>query len=339
MSAPATATAPAAMTTIMPATTDVSVVICAYTLDRWDLMSRAIRSVECQAHDLADGTPVVRRVDVIVVIDHCPELLERARAEWPRHTVVPNHLARGLSGARNTGVGVASGDVVAFLDDDAAADPRWLTHLVRHFDDPDVWGVGGHVEAEFISDEPGWLPDEFGWVVGCSYRGQPTTVREVRNPIGANMAFRRQAFATVGGFRDGLGRVGKVPLGCEETEFSIRVRAHGGKVLHDPDARVRHTVPPERARWRYFVRRCWAEGLSKAAVVGVAGADAGLSSERGYLSGVLPAALWTSTRRAVAGPSRLSAAGRSLAIVAGSFVTASGFARGRVSADLTGGLR
>jgi GT2 family glycosyltransferase len=319
-------------------TLDVSVVICAYTTDRWRLIRRAVDSVEQQvSDDEPEPTVVVGRVEVILVIDHCDELLQRARTEWPHHTVIPNTEARGLSGARNTGVAAAQGAVVAFLDDDATAEPQWLARLVRHFEDPTVWGVGGHVEPDYVGDEPRWLPGEFGWVVGCSYEGQPTVVREVRNPIGANMAFRRAAFDTVGGFRDGMGRIGKIPLGCEETEFAIRVRAHGGRVLHDPRARVHHSVPADRVEWRYFVRRCWAEGLSKASVVGLAGAGAGLSSERSYVTGVLPTALWRALRRVAVGPQRGSALRRSAAIVAGTLVTATGFARGRVSPPALGG--
>jgi glucosyl-dolichyl phosphate glucuronosyltransferase len=309
---------------------DVSVVICAYTTERWQLLRQAVWSVEQQLADDGSGSePILGEVEIIVVIDHSDELLDAARTEWPQHRVVPNLERRGLSGARNTGVRIAAGELVAFLDDDASAEPHWLARLARHFDDPSVWGAGGYVEPRFVDGEPGWLPAEFGWVVGCSYRGQPTTVRDVRNPIGASMIFRRDAFALVGDFRDGMGRVGTIPLGCEETEFAIRVRAQGGRVVHDPAARVRHTVPHERARWRYFVRRCWAEGLSKAAVVDLSGADEGLASERAYVRRVLPRAVIRSLGRVVAGPRRGSAVGRATAIVVGSVVTAAGFARGR----------
>lgn len=323
----------------------VSVVICAYTVDRWDLLGVAVTSIENQS-DGGDGggagdkdsSIVVATdddrhvaVEIVIVVDHAPELLERCRAKWPHHKVISNTEAQGLSGARNSGVAASRGDIIAFLDDDARAEPGWVAHLVGHFSDASVWGVGGHVEPLFVDGDPTWLPAEFGWVVGCSYRGQPTSVREVRNPIGANMAFRRQAFEAVGGFRDGIGRIGTVPLGCEETEFSIRVRSHGGRVLHDPNARVRHVVPGDRLRWRYFMRRCWAEGLSKAAVVGIAGSDAGLSSERSYVAGALPTGLAHAARDTVTGPSRMSAAGRAVAIVTGSLVTAGGFARGRMA--------
>lgn len=318
--------------------TRVSVVICAYTVARWDLLDLAVASIEDQADgrgepgfisvSVDDGTRI--DVEIVVVVDHSRELLERCRAKWPHHKVIPNAGAKGLSGARNSGVAASSGDVIAFLDDDARAEPGWVARLVGHFSDPSVWGVGGHVEPVFVDGDPTWLPAEFGWVVGCSYRGQPTSVREVRNPIGANMAFRREAFEAVGGFRDGMGRIGTVPLGCEETEFAIRVRSSGGRVLHDPSARVRHVVPGDRLRWRYFMRRCWAEGLSKAAVVGIAGSDAGLSSERSYVASALPTGLAHAARDTVRGPSRMSAAGRAVAIVTGSLVTAGGFARGRL---------
>lgn len=331
---------------------DVSVVICAYTMDRWGLLLTAVDSVETQSFRAVAprtgrggsgsdrvATTESGRVEIVIVVDHSPQLLECAQREWPNHIVTANASERGLSGARNTGVAVARGAIVAFLDDDARAEPGWLDSLVRHFDAADVWGVGGHVEPHYLGADPDWLPDEFGWVVGCSYRGQPTTVAEVRNPIGANMAFRRSAFDAVGGFRDGIGRVGRTPLGCEETEFAIRVRAQGGRVLHDPGARVRHSVSGDRARWRYFVRRCWAEGVSKAIVSGLAGSTAALSSERSYVVGVLPAALWRALHDAVVGPRRRSAMARAVAVVTGVTVTAAGFVRGRVAASFREGRR
>ena len=47
--------------------------------------------------------------------------------------VVPNTQAKGLSGARNTGTEMASSDVVAYLDDDATAEPGWLQALLAPF--------------------------------------------------------------------------------------------------------------------------------------------------------------------------------------------------------------
>jgi GT2 family glycosyltransferase len=178
---------------------------------------------------------------------------------------------------------------VAFLDDDAVAAPGWLAHLLAPYADPAVCGVGGSVDPWFPGDRPPNLPAEFDWVVGCTYRGLPTSRAPVRNLIGANMSFRRSVFERVGGFHNDMGRIGSRPLGCEETEFCIRARQAGaGEVMLEPAARVRHRVPAERTSWRYFRARCWAEGLSKAVVARRAGRADGLAAERSYTLRTLP---------------------------------------------------
>jgi hypothetical protein len=168
-------------------------------------------------------------------------------------------------------------------------------------------------------------------VIGCSYRGLPETVAEIRNPIGANMAFRRTAFERAGGFRDGIGRVGARPVGCEETELAIRVRqgSPGARILQVPEARVRHLVPPERTSWRYFRARCWSEGLSKALVATEVGRQDALASERGYTLRTLPWGVVQGLADALRG--RLAGAGRAAAIVAGLAVTTAGYLRGRLA--------
>jgi hypothetical protein len=173
------------------------------------------------------------------------------------------------------------------------------------------------------------MPSEFLWVVGCSYRGLPTVPAVVRNPIGANMSFRRHVLET-GGFRAGVGRVGTVPMGCEETELAIRATRQQpeGHIVHLPRARVRHHVPAQRARWRYFASRCWAEGRSKAIVAALAGAESGLASERDYVRRTLPAAVVRGLRDAAHGD--LFGLGRACAVLVGLALTASGYARGRI---------
>lgn len=298
-----------------------SVVICAYADERWDELARAVESVRRQT---------VAPLETIVVVDHNPLLLRRARSGLSGVTVVENHETRGLSGARNSGVAIARGDIVAFLDDDAAADAEWLERLVARYRDPRVLGVGGAVDPRWLDGRPAGFPREFEWVVGCSYEGLPTAPTVVRNMIGANMSLRRDVFDRVGGFRSGIGRVGRLPVGCEETELCIRAcqRAPDAVFIYEPQARVVHSVPAARATWGYFGRRCFAEGLSKAQVSRWTGRRAALASERSYARRTLPAGV----RRGFADALRGDASGlvRAAAIVSGLVITSAGYVVGEV---------
>lgn len=304
----------------------VTVVICAYTLDRWELLLRSIRSIRAQAPPPSQ---------LLVVVDHNDELTARLRAAEPTLSVVASANRRGLSGARNAGLAAATGDVVAFIDDDAAAEPGWLAELIRGYDDPRVAGVGGAIEAEWEAGRPRWIPPEFDWVVGCSYRGQARTIAQVRNPIGANMSFRRASVDAVGGFRDGLGRIGTTPVGGEETELCIRIVQHepAARFQLRPAARVRHAVPGSRVTVRYFLRRCYAEGLSKAVITRTVGRSAGLASERTYTTRTLPAGVLRGLRDALRGD--LAGVARAAAIVIGLVTTTAGYVIGSVRAPGT----
>ena len=125
-----------------------------------------------------------------------------------------------------------------------------------------------------------------------------------------------------------IGRVGTIPLGCEETELSIRAGVTGFTVRYVPEAIVDHWVPPERATPGYFVRRCYAEGLSKAVVSSLAGRADGLQSERKYVSETLPSAVFAAARRIATGPRRLDSLGRVSALVGGVVVAGAGYVRG-----------
>jgi glucosyl-dolichyl phosphate glucuronosyltransferase len=298
----------------------ISVVICAFTLERLEAIGRAIESVRRQT---------VQPHEIVLVIDHCPELLALSRERWPDVGVVPNRETPGLSGARNTGVAECTGDVVAFLDDDAIAAPDWLDRLSTGYADPRVVGVGGAVRPLWTAGRPRWFPPEFDWVVGCTHSGMPGKPSPVRNLVGANMSFRRTAFDEAGGFRHELGRVGTVPAGCEETELAIRVSDErpGSVILYDPAARVDHVVPPARGRLRYFAARCAAEGRSKAILSRLVGSSAGLESERSYTRRTLPRGVFRGLRDALAGDP--GGAERAVMLGAGLLTTTAGYLAGR----------
>lgn len=311
-------------------TVSTSVVICAYTMQRWHDMCAAVDSV------LAQRLPVD---ELLLVIDHDDELFAAAVERYEgadKPKVLRSTGPRGLSGARNTGLRAAGSEVVAFLDDDARAEPGWSEAMVAHYAADDVAGVGGYATPDWPAGRPSWLPAEFDWVVGCSYVGQPTTVAPVRNFIGANMSLRRDAMTMVGGFDSAVGRIGSTPTGCEETELCIRIsqRAPAARLLFDPDMRVWHTVSLERTSFRYFVRRCYHEGRSKAMVSRLVGSADGLSSERAYVSSVLPLA-------AARGLASCTVGGlvRAGVVAVGIAVTALGYLRGRLQPRSHGVIR
>jgi O-antigen biosynthesis protein len=309
------------MTGENPLTGDVSVVVCAYTLDRWPTTTAALRSALVQ---------VPPAHEVILVVDHNPALYDRARREISGVEVVESTGARGLSGARNTGLDLATGDLVIFLDDDAEADPGWLASLVAPYTDEHVVGTGGRVLAVWERGRPRWMPEEFDWVVGCSYRGLPTVEAPVRNPIGCSMSFRRDAAREAGGFRTEIGRVGTLLTGGEETDLAIRIRRlqPGSQILYEPAATVRHHLPASRARWAYFRSRCYHEGRSKAILARLEGTARGLSSERSYATRVLPAGVLRGLGELLRGD--WGGAQRAAAIVAGLTITTIGYISGRL---------
>jgi GT2 family glycosyltransferase len=261
----------------------VSVVICASTQKSWNDLQDSVESARAQD----DAS------EVVVVIDHEPGMFRRAVERWPGVLVIENAEERGLSGARNTGVLEASGDIVAFLGDDATADADWLTWLLDSFADPHVAGVGGHAEPLWADAKGRALyPDELLWLVGCSYRGLPAEHADVRNVIGCSMAFRRSVLLAVGGFSSPVVLGGRAISGGGEADLSIRIRQAdpAARICYEPLSLVHHRVAPDRSTWRHLGRRSFAAGVSKAALSRSLGRTDSLASESSYLTRVLPGA-------------------------------------------------
>ncbi|QNP73579.1 glycosyltransferase family 2 protein [Streptomyces roseirectus] len=311
---------------------DISVVICVYTEDRWDDVLAAVSSVRAQSRPARE---------ILLVVDHNPALLARLALEYGETSevrVLPNAGPRGLSAGRNTGIAASTGEIIAFLDDDAVAERDWLRRFADPYSDPRVLAVGGRCEPVWSSGRrPTWFPEEFDWVVGCSYRGLPPGRVRVRNILGGNASFRRGAFDLVGGFASGIGRDGdKRPMGGEETELCIRLghMRPDAILLVDDRAVIHHKVPAAREHFAYFRTRTYAEGLSKALVARSVGAGKGLESERRYTTRVLPAGVARGLRDALR--ARPGGAQRAGAIIAGVLTAATGYVVGAVRARRQG---
>ncbi len=302
---------------------DVSVIICTYTEGRWPLLCAAVESVRSQT---------LPPREIVIVVDYNAALFKRACEQWPDLVVIENHETRGLSGARNSGVAIAQGAWLAFLDDDAVAETTWLEKLMECCDDPQILGAGTQVKPVWETTRPAWFPEEFLWVVGCSYRGLPESRQPVRNPFGGSMCLKREIFAKVGGFRHTMGHVAAKPMGCEETELCIRARQcwPHKMFLYEPHTSIQHLVPNSRLNWAYFRARCFAEGQSKALVSRTVGAGDGLASEWTYALKTLPQGVVRGLADAVLRRDRMGLA-RAGVILAGLAITAAGYFQQTIS--------
>ena len=231
----------------LPNRPTVSVVICAYTEDRWLQLKKSVASVEAQT-----SPPI----EIIVCIDHNEELLRKSEEYFGRERpagaipliVLANKYNGHLGSARNTAAEFASGEVLAFLDDDAAAAADWLERLIAPYDDERVGAVGGAPLPVFEVRRPRWFPHEFDWVFGCAYRGLPLTRAPLAHLIGANMSARRSALREIGGFHSD---------DHDDMDMCHRIAYAQHRVLYEPLAIVHHFVPATRTTWHYFWRRCY----------------------------------------------------------------------------------
>jgi glucosyl-dolichyl phosphate glucuronosyltransferase len=270
----------------------VSVVISCHSRERFDRLLSAIESVLHQ-----DLVPEA----IVISVDHEPTLYQILLDQFPKLVVVENEYERGASGNRNTGASKTTTPYIAFLDDDATARPGWLSALVKPFSDPNVVCTGGFAAPAWSGDEPPWFPDEFGWVVGASHRGLPTSLAKVRNVWSENMAVRSDVFSNVGGFRVGFGKIGAISR-PEDTDLCMRMgkTVRNASVLFVPEAIVDHFVGIERARYRYFLRRCYLEGRGKIDLARINDGRADLGDEKTYILRTIPRGFVRYARRGIA---------------------------------------
>ena len=257
----------------------VSVVICAYTLNRLVDIHEAVASA------LSQTLPPHH---VIISVDHNRELLERLKTELPAAVaLVSNDSVKGLSETRNAGIRTATGDIIAFIDDDAVAEKDWLEKLSRHFQNSVVAAVGGKIVPQWLDgSRPAWFPEELDWIIGCTYAGLPQRGNLVRNLIGCNMAFRASVFTSVGLFNTAVGRTSKTQGIGEDSEICLRLTRllPGSLIVYEPGAVVRHKVPSWRVKPGYLFRRSYDEGYHKNTVQRLSsGSSVPLSAENRYL--------------------------------------------------------
>jgi glycosyltransferase involved in cell wall biosynthesis len=212
--------------------------------------------------------------DVLVIdnrsSDGTKELVRRFSEEHP--DLVKYHYEEriGLVFARNTAVQLASGEIVAFVDDDIFFDPCWLTAVRCLFEHhPTADCMAGRIVPQFEGGRPPWLRSDPGWLniegmYGATHFGDTDRLLTYpEHPVGANMAFRKAVFEKVGLFDPALGRTGANLLSKEESEFFERIARAGLKTAYSSKASVIHRIPSERTSKRWILRRFYWQGISQ----------------------------------------------------------------------------
>lgn len=238
-----------------PPPLQASVVICTY--KRSERLRAALRAACRQSvpHD---------RYEVVVVNNNpgedLSELVESCRletGETPPHVRLIPSPFKGLSFARNTGLAASRGEVVAFLDDDAIADPDWLEHLLEAYaGDASLGVVGGTIRLRPPEPLPRWYQPDFAkfW---SDFTPAGSGLRVASDwtefPYGANWSARREALLRCGGFRIAYGRRGGDTGAGEETLAAISIQRLGYKIAVLPEAAVLHDVDPA----RFTLRNLW----------------------------------------------------------------------------------
>lgn len=240
----------------------ISSVIC--TLNRSDYLRKAI-------HSLVEQTLNKESYEILVVdngsTDNTKQIVveEFASVQNLRYIYEP---IMGLSQARNTGLAQATGEYVAYLDDDAIACPLWLEKIVEVFETvkPQPGCVGGKIEPIWEAPRPDWLSNTLmTYLTTMDYSQTPIILNETRQRLaGANISFPKNLLQDLGGFDVNLGRRGTNLLSNEEFLIQQQLIDKGYSCFYHPEVAVSHHVPASRLTKDFFINRLYWEGISKA---------------------------------------------------------------------------
>jgi glucosyl-dolichyl phosphate glucuronosyltransferase len=239
----------------------ISAIVC--TFNRAPYLRKALQSLIVQ-------TLSPEQYEILVVDNHSTDNTRQMVQEEFGHLPNLRYLyepVQGLSQARNMGWRNATGEYVAYLDDDATACPAWLEKMLAAFDTltPRPGCVGGKIEPLWEIPQPAWLSDALVTYLGAMDRSPtPITSRDELLFFGGNAAYPRALLASVGGFAVGLGRKGTKLLSGEELLLWRRLRDAGHYCYYDPAISIRHHIHAARLTKAYMLRRLYWEGVSEA---------------------------------------------------------------------------
>ena len=198
--------------------------------------------------------------------DDTAEAVARFAAEHPAlqiRRVVESQA--GVAHARNRGLQEATTELICSIDDDERINEGFLSAYLRFFEShPEAAVAGGRIIAEYEEERPRWISrwTERPIANPMDYGAQIRPFPKGALPGGGNMGFRRSV-ALQFGFATQLGRVAGRPLGGEENDFLLRMRAAGHTLWYLPDAVMWHIIPPEKLTDEAVRRLAFHIGISQ----------------------------------------------------------------------------
>lgn len=227
-------------------------------MDRYSDFQEAAESILDQTYD---------SVELVIVVDGTDEVYNQVQLDYGDHSGIKIHCNsqnRGLSYSRNIGAEIATGDIVAFMDDDATASSDWAEHIIGGYERHNALAVGGRMLPDWVAGKPEHLPEEFYFLIGVTYRGFPEEEGYVRNTFSSNLSFKKQTFLSLGGFKTEMGKRGENDLQGGETELCVRLEHETGEqVVYIPEATVSHKIYNYRTDRRWLLERAFWQGYSK----------------------------------------------------------------------------
>jgi succinoglycan biosynthesis protein ExoM len=228
---------------------DVAVIV--PTLRRPESLERALRSLFAQT-DVAD------RVSALIVVDNDPvasasSTVDSLRSDSPWPLVYVSEPTPGVARARNAGLAVTDAPLIAFLDDDEAASPGWLTALLVAQKQTGADAVFGPITGR-APDAEAWLKP---WLERFFGRDGPTTTGLIDHPWGCGNSLLVSATALPG---PAPFSASADQTGGEDDVLFAALQARGGRFGWAAEAWVEEFAPAHRATLNYVLTRAFAYG-------------------------------------------------------------------------------
>jgi glycosyltransferase involved in cell wall biosynthesis len=213
----------------------------------------------------------------VIVVDNASEdatkeVVAQALASSPKHSIrYMYEKVPGLLSGRHKGAMAATGEILAFIDDDIQASQEWLASIVSSYTDEEVHLVGGRSLPAYETVPPEWIAD---YTSPTPYGGShctflslidmgPRAIEIHPNYIfGLNFSVRKRSFIELGGFHPDC-----VPTSLQhfqgdgETGLTMKANSQRLRAVYQPEALVYHRIGHERMTPEYFESRCFYQGV------------------------------------------------------------------------------